>query len=71
MNVLNEYELQPYIYESADVCVWEMSLKTHKITYLSPSIELISWLPSGALIQSPSLWLNLIYPEDIETVTKM
>jgi len=71
MNVLNENESRSYLYGSLDVCVWEMNLENHTITFVSPSIEKISGISSDRLIQSPSLWKNLIYPEDINIVSQM
>ncbi|WP_071394611.1 EAL domain-containing protein [Bacillus tuaregi] len=65
MNFLNKNEPSPYLFEYKDVCVWEMSLESHKITYLSPTIETISGIPFDTIIQSPSLWQKYIYPEDL------
>lgn len=50
---------------SIDEAVWSVDVETGRILYLSPAVEAIYGRPVQAFLDTPSLWLDAVFTDDL------
>lgn len=50
--------------------VWSYSLRERRLLYVSPAANTIFGRPEASLYENPTLWMNMIHPEDRERVER-
>ena len=58
------------ILNSLEEVVWSASHDLSEFIYLNPAVEDIFHCPSEQILQSPSLWFEMVHPEDKERFTQ-
>ncbi|WP_284638793.1 sensor domain-containing protein [Paenibacillus silviterrae] len=56
------------IFESIDVCLWSMDVRSRKLLSISPACQIIYGYTQEDFSHEPSLWRQLIHPEDLPRV---
>lgn len=60
---ITEERLESILSSITDV-IWSISVRTHKLQYLNPAAERIYGRPKSDFFTSPTLWFDVVYPED-------
>jgi PAS domain S-box-containing protein len=64
---LKETETQfQQIYNSLEIGVWSWDIRSHKVIYVSPSIETLTGMKPYEFIEGTRKWKEMIHPDDLE-----
>ncbi len=56
------------IVDSVNGVIWSVDYATQQVCYLSAAVETISGRPAKDFFQNPSLWVDVVHPEDKQRV---
>lgn len=57
-----------HIFDSIDVCLWSMDMKTNSLLHISPACQKIYGYSQQEFAEDPSLWKRVIHPLDRKQV---
>lgn len=57
-----------HIFDSIDVCLWSMDMKTNSLLHISPACQKIYGYSQQEFAEDPSLWRRVIHPLDRKQV---
>ena len=51
-----------------DSCIWEANLSNHSVCFLTSSSEKIFGISQEQFVKNPSIWHELVHPDDLQNV---